>query len=1032
SGLGKARVLSVLCGVPVAGKVFSYGRALVAFPRLMRDYLDLRERFWELSEAFEQRVGGVFPDHVYWELEEHFRGSPKEIEKTFAIYLPYVRERIREGEVVLDLGCGRGEWLAMLRRNGIHGQGVDSNETMVRQTRVRGFTVAHASALDHLQTLPDNSLAVVTAFHLMEHLPPDGLVRLWEETYRVLRPGGMLLFETPNPENVQVGTYYFYLDPTHKSPIPPPLACRILEALGFRDVGIQRSQEVEPPVFANPELDRFFSCGMNYAVLAYKEDAYADKHAHEEHRPLQTPEEIESLVVSGPFTGSYSLSMVNREMALALESRMPGRVALCFEETPSLRPGATAELAPGEPQLHPLQQRCREIETPDAVVYNSYPPHVLRLPGSLAMTNAYGWEESEFPDQFVEEFNSQLDGLTVMSSYVLKPLQNNGVNRPMRVAGLGIDHIDRDAPKPVPHYLGRGFRFLHISSCFPRKGVDVLLQAYGQAFSAADDVTLVIKTFPNPHNDAPAMVEEFSSRDDAPEVVLINEDLAQEEILTLYKKCHCLVAPSRGEGFGLPMAEAMALGMPVITTGYGGQTDFCTNDTAWLIDYSFAQAKSHLSAPGSLWVEPHAGHLAELMHAIRRADPEDIKPRTDAAMRLVRSEYTWQAAAKRLLDAIAHVRDADADRPMRLAWVSTWNARCGIAEYSRYLVEQLDENLDVLVLAPKSDERLGVDEKNVRRVWNGESIHEQLPDIVQNAGVECVVLNIHPAFYTPKAFRNLLRELHQRKVRVLALFHNTKDCESMFETARDELAQADRLLVHGVEDMNRLKHHGLADNAALFPHGVCVFNPDRAQPSQEMPERFRGRRLIASSGFLMPHKGIHELIQAFSILFKDDPNLGLLLVNALYPRDKDLEYYKRCSELIVQEGVQDGVHLIPEFLDLDESLWLLNQAELIVYPYAATAESSSAAVRMGLAADRPVVCTNLPIFREVGQCIHTLPGHEPADIAQGVRALLDDAAALHARDDARRQWLRRYAWPRVGRRLSGLVRSGVLSAKKHG
>ena len=81
---------------------------------------------------------------------------------------------------------------------------------------------------------------------------------------------------------------------------------------------------------------------------------------------------------------------------------------------------------------------------------------------------------------------------------------------------------------------------------------------------------------------------------------MINEDLDYGYIINLYKRCHALVAPSRGEGFGLPMAEAMLFDLPVITTGYGGQSDFCTDETAWLIDYSFAYAKTHMKLSDSI------------------------------------------------------------------------------------------------------------------------------------------------------------------------------------------------------------------------------------------------------------------------------------------------------------------------------------------------------------------------------------------------------------------------------------------------
>lgn len=1008
---------------PVIGWLLRYVRALVFLPRLWDDVARTKKAIRNLEE----HTGLEYPDHVYWELEESLRGASKEVEKTFQLYIPYIEGCVQDGESVLDLGCGRGEWLSLLRKKGIPGVGVDSNETMANLARLRGLNIELSDALAYLKNLDDNSQAAVTGFQIMEHLAPAQLVELWTEIFRVLRPGGMLLFETPNPENIQVSSYSFYLDPTHRHPVPPPLAFHTLEALGFRHVHIERSQEVEKTYADNAELDRFFTCGMNYAVIAYKENIYHAPLPKRTRSAQTSSTDLREIVINGPFVGSYSLSMVNRELAAVLESQFPGQVGVCFEEEPSVCPGRDAELDPREPELQPFQQRCKDMESPGVVLYNSYPPNVLRVPGALAVTAAYAWEESEFPKEFVQAFNEQLDGLTVNSTYTKQVLQNNGVNRPIKVIGLGVDHLARRAAKPLPHYLGPGFRFLHVSSCFPRKGLDVLLDAYGKGFTADDDVTLVIKTFPNPHNDAQNMVADFSRQKNAPNVVLIDEDLPPEQVATLYKKCHCLVAPSRGEGFGLPMAEAMWLGLPVITTGFGGQCDFCREDTAWLVDYTFEQARSHLSEDGSLWVEPDADHLARLMRQVSKAPAEERQKKIAAAQDLVRNAFTWQAAGDRLVDFLGQLDREDSERSVRVGLVTTWNSRCGIAEYSKYMLGQLDETLDVVVLAPKEEEKVSLDERFVKRVWEGSKVHEQLPQAVQHAGLEALVVNFHPSFFSSSSLKKMLQVLEGLDIPVFIVFHNTKDSVDMLQGMTKELASAERLLVHGVDDLNRLKDMGLAANAAFFPHGVNTLSGMEQIESENMPEDFLDHRVIASSGFLMAHKGILELIEAFAILKEHDDDLRLLLVNSLYPGQASLEYYDECCKQIRAKGLEKEVHLIPDFLEIEECLWLLQHAELIVYPYLDTPESSSASVRMGLAANRPVACTPLQIFDDVRACVQHLPGHAPSEIAAGIRELLDDPNKLCACDTGREKWLSRFSWAEVGRRISGLVRSVVLS-----
>lgn len=211
-----------------------------------------------------------FPEAVYMALENEFRGSTEDLEKNMAGYLPQIQEAAALGAPVLDLGCGRGEWLGLLQKNGIPAMGVDANRTMIDLCLEKGYEVHYNDALAFLGILEDNSLPAVTAFQLMEHLPPVTLIRLWQEVYRVLIPGGLVLFETPNPENFQVSAYYFFLDPTHRKPIPPPLATYTLNALGFQHIKVIRARDYDPPIFEDPRLNRFFCAPMDYAVIGKK------------------------------------------------------------------------------------------------------------------------------------------------------------------------------------------------------------------------------------------------------------------------------------------------------------------------------------------------------------------------------------------------------------------------------------------------------------------------------------------------------------------------------------------------------------------------------------------------------------------------------------------------------------------------------------------------------------------------------------------------------------------------------------------
>ena len=115
---------------------------------------------------------------------------------------------------------------------------MDTNRVFVASCHEKGLAVADVDALQYLRTLRDRSLGAVTGFHIIEHLPLDTLIKLFDETVRVLKPGGLAIFETPNPQNVLVACHNFYIDPTHIKPLPGLTVQFILEARGLCDVRI--------------------------------------------------------------------------------------------------------------------------------------------------------------------------------------------------------------------------------------------------------------------------------------------------------------------------------------------------------------------------------------------------------------------------------------------------------------------------------------------------------------------------------------------------------------------------------------------------------------------------------------------------------------------------------------------------------------------------------------------------------------------------------------------------------------------------
>jgi len=206
----------------------------------------------------------------YSRFAERFRGSEEYVKAGQQFYLPY----FQGCRNVLDIGCGRGEFLKMMRNAGVAARGVELSAESVAVCKAEGLDAEIADVYPYLAGLPEGALDGIFCSQVVEHLPPDRLPELIRLCASRLAPGGVIAIETPNPECLAIFATHFYLDPTHTRPVPHPLLIFYLEEFGVGNIEVRRlspAKESMPSLNSLPEdfRDAFFGA-LDYAVIGRK------------------------------------------------------------------------------------------------------------------------------------------------------------------------------------------------------------------------------------------------------------------------------------------------------------------------------------------------------------------------------------------------------------------------------------------------------------------------------------------------------------------------------------------------------------------------------------------------------------------------------------------------------------------------------------------------------------------------------------------------------------------------------------------
>jgi glycosyltransferase involved in cell wall biosynthesis len=464
-----------------------------------------------------------------------------------------------------------------------------------------------------------------------------------------------------------------------------------------------------------------------------------------------------------------------------------------------------------------------------------------------------------------------------------------------------------------------------------------------------------------------------------------------------------------GGGTNIKMLDYLSAGLPVVSTPLGAR------------GLDPADNPAILGVP----LKGFAGAVRELV-----ADPERRRSLARTARRIAEGRYDWRQISNGISDAVrervrktrplpAPVPAAPqrARKPFRLAIMSTWETRCGIADYTGFLARSLPPSVEWKIYAEET--RCGVpDGSRVRRNWRyglpdiaplRESLRRDRPDFL--------LVQHNPGFFREDGIGKLADLRDDVGVPIGITLHAGQGLRMTPPVARD-LARFDRVFVHRPSDAGWLRDRGFTGNVDVFHHGIQEF-PDRTiDASRALTGLPDASFVVGHFGYLRPHKGTLELIEAFDILAPHFPALRLLLLCSEYPSPDSVTYRSICDRRVAASPFRGRIDVDFRHLPIDQVALLLQACDLIALPYWPTRESSSAAVRTAVSARRPILVSNSNIFEDIADCAEVSADCSPHPLADAIEHLILDTNLLHRAAERVRSLARDSAWRHVAMALS--------------
>ena len=518
-----------------------------------------QEKAINLKNAIDQN----FFDEYYLNFENKFRGSRESILKRYESYLDYVPFlNNHTDQKSLDIGCGRGEWVQLLQNKGIESHGIDQNPMMLKLAYDNELkNIQNVDAFEYLKNVKKNTFDLITAFHIIEHIPFEKLVYLLQEIKRVAKPNATMLLETPNPNNLQVAACNFYTDPTHLNPLPANMIQFLVEYIGFVDVKVH---------YLNP--NNIKEKAQDYLIVAKNPHTI-----YEDTVKKKILFDISLYYKTNLKTGIHRVVSQQLKALKVSEQKNYEIIPVIYQEQKNCYTGVENETSPINPTagdiLFTSDLSYEDIQkATQNGLYDEYKEKGVKivflihdiLPILYEHYFAKGTKQKH--ETYIQDISKVADLLFTTTKIGKKDLKNylcfqNLKSPKIKILPLGanITPIDKNKIEKPPSHIATQHMFLMVGTVEPRKAYNQVLEAFTSLWEK------------NPNNTNAPILTIIGKKgwlvEDTLKMIqnhpLLNKNLfyldkvSDDELYNYYEKAHTLILASHAEGFGLPLIEAI-------------------------------------------------------------------------------------------------------------------------------------------------------------------------------------------------------------------------------------------------------------------------------------------------------------------------------------------------------------------------------------------------------------------------------------------------------------------------------------------